>query len=143
MKLVRLVPLILLVLILATPASAETKGWGLAIGALDGDFGIQGRKDFRLGGDISQITAQGSVFFAGKTTFRLDADYHFLIKSGKSRFYPLVGIDFAFNSDSAKFGVNGGGGFNFMLTEKNAAFAEIKYIFGDWDGWSIMGGIYF
>jgi opacity protein-like surface antigen len=144
MKTVRLLLLTIILLVMSTTASAEIKGWGLGAGVLDGDFGIQGRKDFWLGGDISQITGQASVYFHNKTTFRLDADYHFIINPGKpSRFYPLGGLQFAFNSDSAKLGLNVGGGVNFMLTEKLAAFAELKYVIGDWDGWAITGGIYF
>lgn len=34
-------------------------------------------------------------------------------------------------------------GFNFKLTEKNAAFAEAKFIFGGRDGFAIVGGIFF
>ena len=60
-----------------------------------------------------------------------------------TRFYPLAGIGFGFTSDHAKFGVNGGGGLNFMLTSTVAGFAELKYIFGSWDGWAITGGAYF
>jgi len=134
----------ILVFVLAATASAETRGWGLGAGVFEGDFGAQIRKDFWLGGDISQITGQGSVFFHNKTTFRIDADYHFIINPGKpNRFYPLAGLDLAFNSDSLKLGINVGGGVNFRLTEKTAAFAEGKYVIGDWDGWAFTGGIYF
>jgi hypothetical protein len=129
---------------MVTTASAEVKSWGLGGGVIDGDFGIQGRKDFWLGGDISQITGQGSVYFQNRTTFRLDADYHFIINPGQSsRFYPLAGLQFAFNSDAAKLGVNGGGGINFRLTEKTAAFGEIKYVIGGWEGLALTAGIYF
>ncbi len=139
-----IITLAIMMLALAANASAEIKGWGLGVGVLDGDFGIQGRKDFWLGGDISQITTQGSVYFHSRTTFRVDADYHFIVNpEDPSRFYPLVGLQFAFNSKSAKLGVNGGAGVNFMLTEKTAAFGEIKYVFGDWHGLAITGGIYF
>jgi hypothetical protein len=144
MKALRVSLIAAVALILATSASAETHGWGLGAGAFNGDFGVQLRKDIGLGGDISHITAQGSVFFPGKTSFRLDADYHFSFLFGKgSRFYPLGGVDFTFNSNTAKFGVNAGGGLNFMLTKKLAAFGEGKYVFGDWDGWTFVGGIYF
>jgi hypothetical protein len=144
MKTLRLATLTIIMLAMTLTASAETRGWGLGAGVLDGDFGLQARKDFWLGGDISQITGQGSVYFHGKTTFRLDADYHFILNPGQSsRFYPLAGLSFAFNSDSAKFGFNLGGGFNFMFTEKTAAFAEVKYIISDWDGLAVTAGIYF
>lgn len=143
MKSCRVCTLVIFLLLLASTASADGGKWGLGAGALDGDFTAQVRKDFWLGGDISQITGQAGATFRNKTTFRIDADYHFIIKSGDSRFYPLAGIDFAFNSDSAKFGINGGGGLKFRLTEKLNAFAEVKYVFGGWDGWSFMGGIYF
>ena len=142
-KTTMILSLAILMLVGAATASAEVKGWGLGVGLLDGDFGVQGRKDFWLGGDISQITTQASVYFQNKTTFRLDADYHFIINPGQpSRFYPLVGLQFAFNSDDLKFGLNLGGGANFMLTEKLAAFAEIKYVISDWDGFAITVGLY-
>jgi opacity protein-like surface antigen len=144
MKTVTAFLLIILTMAVATTASAKVRGWGIGAGVLDGDFGLQARKDFFLGGDISQITGQASVYFHNKTTFRVDADYHFLIKAGEpSRFYPLAGLQLAFNSDAVKFGVNGGAGLNFMLTENLAAFAEVKYVFGSWDGWAITGGFYF
>ncbi len=132
------------------PAFAETRGWGAGLNIYDGEFGIQGRKDFWLGGDLSQITGQGSVIFAGKTVFALDVDYHFIVKtkgadgtSGTSRFYPLVGLDFMFNGDGSAFGVNLGGGANFMMTDSMAAYAELKYVISDWNGWGIGVGVYF
>jgi hypothetical protein len=143
MKTARLLVFSILVLTVVGPASAQISGWGFGAGSFDGEFGLQARRDIRLGGDISHINAQASVIFAGKTAFALDADYHFVIKSGKGRFYPLGGLHFVFNSNDAKFGVNAGGGLNFMLTDKLAGFGEIKYVFGGWDGWFITGGIYF
>ncbi len=134
----------------AAPAFAETHGWGAGLNIFDGEFGIQGRKDFWLGGDINQITGQGSIIFANKTRFALDVDYHFIIKSsssdgtaGTSRFYPLVGLDFMFNGDGSNFGLNLGGGANFMLTDTMAAFAELKYVISDWNGFGIGVGVYF
>jgi hypothetical protein len=143
MKTVSAVLLTVLVIASAAPASADIKGWGLGAGVMDGDFGIQARKSFWLGGDISQITGQFGAYFHGKTTFRIDADYHFMIKAGAGRFYPLAGLQFAFTTDNVEFGINGGGGINFKFTENLAAFGEVKYVFGDWDGWAIIGGIYF
>jgi hypothetical protein len=129
---------------LAGAAQAEVKGWGAGAGVMDGDFAVQLRKDFWLGGDISQITGQAGASFHKKTVGRIDADYHFILNPRKpSRFYPLVGLQFAFNSDHVEFGINGGGGVNFKLTPKLAAFAEVKYVFSDWDGLSILGGLYF
>jgi opacity protein-like surface antigen len=144
MKTLRIALLSAVVFALAAPASAQVKGWGLGAGVFDVEFAVQARKDFWLGGDISEITGQAGVYFAGKTTFFLDADYHFNLKATPdSRFYPLAGVHFAFNSNDAKFGVNGGGGFQFMLTDKLAGFAEVKYTFFGWDGWGITGGFYF
>jgi hypothetical protein len=141
---VRVCLTVLCLVTLATTASAEVKGIGVAGGVFDGDFGAQLRKDFWLGGDISQVTAQASVFFHNKTTFRLDADYHFMLNpDNPGRFYPLAGVDLAFNSDSLKLGANAGGGVNFRITESLQAFAEVKYVFSSWDGLSIMGGVYF
>lgn len=136
--------IIILLLAVATAASAETNGWGIGAGALDGDFGVQLRKDFWLGGDISQITGQGSVYFPDKTTFRIDTDYHFILNpENNGRFYPLVGVGLAFNSNATKFGVNAGGGVNFMLTDSMAAFGEAKFVIGGFDGFAITGGFYF
>jgi hypothetical protein len=150
MKTTKLILLTLALLILATPAFAETKSWGAGLQIFDGEFGIQGRKDFWLGGDLSQITGQAAVIFANKTVFALDVDYHFMIKSsnsdgtsGTSRFYPLVGLDFKFNNDFSDFGLNLGGGVNFMMTDTLAAFAELKYVISDWDGFGIGVGVYF
>jgi hypothetical protein len=134
----------------ASPTFAETKGWGAGLYIFDGEFGLQGRKDFWLGGDISQITGQASVIFDNKTVFALDVDYHFVIRSsssdgtaGTSRFYPLAGLDFMFHGDGSNFGLNLGGGANFMLTDTMAAYAELKYIISDWNGFGIGVGIYF
>ena len=144
MKILTTLVLMTLILTIAANAPAKTGGLGLGVGSFDGEFGAQLRKDFWLGGDISQISGQASVIFASKTAFRLDADYHFMLNPGNpNRFYPLVGVDFTFNSDHARFGVNAGGGVNFRLTEKTAAFAEGKYVFGNWDGWTFVGGIKF
>jgi hypothetical protein len=144
MKSFRIFAVVISLLVLATTAHAEGGSFGIGAGALDGDFGVQIRKDFWLGGDISQITGQASAYFQNKTTFRFDADYHFILNPGNpSRFYPLVGLDFAVNSDAVKFGFNAGGGLNFKLTEKLLAFGEAKFIFGGWDGFAINGGIYF
>jgi len=135
---------VIIMLTLTATASAEVKGWGLGAGVMDGDFGVQLRKDFWLGGDISAITGQAGAYFHNTTTFRIDADYHFILNPGKtSRFYPLAGLQFAFNSDAVKLGINAGGGVNFMLTDKLAAFGEVKYVIGDWDGWALTAGIYF
>jgi hypothetical protein len=144
MKLLATLLLLTLNLAMVANAPAKTRGLGLGVGAFDGEFGVQLRKDVWLGGDISQISGQASIIFASKTAFRLDADYHFILNPGKpGRFYPLVGVDFTFNSDHAKFGINAGGRINFKLTEKTAAFGEGKYVFGDWDGWTFVGGIRF
>jgi hypothetical protein len=144
MKVTRTILIALGVLALVSSASAATRGWGLGGSVFDGDFGVQLRKDVWLGGDVSQFTAQGAIYFHDRTTFRVDADYHFVVNPGNpGRFYPLAGLDLAFNSDHAKFGLNVGGGANFMLTEKTAAFGEVKYVIGDWDGWVFTGGIYF
>ena len=144
MKALSMLAFTILICSLATTATAEIKGWGFGAGAFDGDFGVQARKDFHLGGDVSQITGQGSVFFPDRTTFRIDLDYHFVINpENPGRFYPLVGLDFAFNSDSAKFGANAGGGFKFMFTDKLAGFVEAKYVFSSWDGFAFAGGVYF
>ena len=145
MKITKLLLLTATLLTLATPALAELNGWGAGLQIFDGEFGLQGRKDFWLGGDISQITGQANIIFASDVVFALDVDYHFVIRSdsGTSRFYPLAGIDFKFNGDGSDFGFNLGGGANFMMTETLAAFVELKYVFSDWDGFGVGLGVYF
>lgn len=143
MKTMSTLVLAVLFIAISVSASAELKGIGIGAGVHDGDFGAHLRKNFWLGGDISQLTFQGSVYFPSKTTFKIDADYHFVISSGSSRFYPLAGLQFAFTTSNAEFGINAGGGVNFMLTENMAAFAEAKFVFGDWDGLTIVGGLFF
>ncbi len=145
MKSIKFILLTAALLTLAVPALAETRGWGAGLMLFDGEFGVQGRKDFWLGGDISQITGQAGVLFASDVVLDLSVDYHFNIKSdsGTSRFYPLVGLNFKTDFDFSEFGVNAGGGVNFMLTEKLAAFAELKYVISDWDGLGIAAGVYF
>jgi hypothetical protein len=128
----------------ASAASAgEPLGIGVQAGVFGGDLSLGVRKDFVLGGDIHQISAQGSICFENTTVFRLDADYHFIIKAGDGRFYPLAGVDLAFDRYGVRLGANGGGGVNFMLTKSLAAFAEAKYVFSNWSGWAINAGIYF
>lgn len=146
MKPLRLFALTVVVLAMAASASAEVKGWGLGAGVIDGDFSAQVRRDFWLGGDISQITGQAGIWFPYKTSFRIDTDYHFMVRTSTgstSRWYPLAGVNFAFNSDHARFGLNAGGGVNFMFTESTAGFAEAKFIISDWDGFAFHVGIYF
>ena len=131
-------------IILASPILAQAGTAGLGLMWHDGEIGAQIRKDFQLGGDISQLTGQFGLIF-DNTIWALDLDYHWVIstESGSSRFYPLAGLDFKFTSDHAKFGLNLGGGLNFKLTEKLVAFAELKYVISDWDGLGIAAGIYF
>lgn len=129
-----------------SPLQAGSSGWGGGLHVHDGDFGFQFRKDLALGGDINQLTTQlGMVFPSSKAYFTFDMDYHFIIKndSGTSRFYPLAGLGFKTDFDRFRFGINGGGGANFMLTDKLAAFGEVKYVFTGWDGFAFTLGFYF
>jgi hypothetical protein len=144
MKRVSRICLTIIVLSLAGSATIAVGDWGIGAGAQDGDVGFQVREDFWLGGDISRLTCQAPVYSHSKTTFAIDADDHFIINPDKpSRFYPLVGFEFAFNSDHSEVGINGGGGMNSMLTRKTAAFVEAKYVFGEWDGWAVTVGFSF
>ena len=136
--------LVALVSLFATAGSmADETSFGIGVGAHDGDIGFQLRKDFWLGGDISAITGQASVYLLNKTTFMIDADYHFILNPEKpSRFYPLLGVQLGFNSDNVKLGINAGGGWMFMLTEKTAGFLEAKFVISGFDGFTFAGGIY-
>jgi hypothetical protein len=128
----------------ARSAEAQRPGWGVGFRGHDGEYGFEFRKDVWLGGDVSQVTTQlGILFPRGGAWVTADADYHFVLSSGSGRFYPLVGLGIKTDFDAFKFGVNAGGGFNFMLTESLAAFAELKYVFGGWDGFGFVIGAYF
>ena len=136
---------LLAALLFPTAASAAdgSRGWGFGAGIFDGEFGVHARKDIYLGGDINEFTLQGSLIFANKTAGSFDADYHFLIKQGNSRFYPLAGLNFVFSDGWSEFGANAGGGVNFMLTETLGAFAEAKYVLFGWDAFVFTAGIKF
>jgi hypothetical protein len=148
MKKLVLISLILALIlsVFALPALAQTKGRGIGAQVHDGKWGFELRKDIPLGGDISQVTGQlGMVFPKSNAWLTFDFDYHWNINtdSGTSRFYPLAGIGFKTDFDNFKFGINGGGGANFMLTDKTAAFVEAKYVFTGWDGFAVAFGVYF
>jgi hypothetical protein len=142
-KAISLFSILIVILCASSSNSAVATSPGFAAGTFDGDFTLQVRQDLLLGGDISQITGQASVYFMSKTKFGLDADYHFNIKSGSGRFYPLAGFHFAFNSNDTEFGANGGAGLNFRLTRNLAAFVEGKYVFFASDSWAMVIGVYF
>jgi len=128
----------------ATAVEAQFPGWGTAFRGHDGEYGFELRKDVYLGGDVSQITGQlGMLFPSSGATVTADADYHFNLSSGSGRFYPLAGVGIKTDFDFFEFGVNAGGGLNFMLTESLAAFAEAKYVFFGWDGFGFAVGLYF
>ncbi len=142
MKTTRILALTIVALAFAAPAVAG--GFGLGAQIYDGDFGVQARKDFGVGGDIGTITGQAGIVFAYSEVFTLDADYHFLFSKDKTRFYGLVGPQLAFNSDFTEFGVNAGAGLNFMMTDTKAAFAEAKIVLiSDYDGFVATVGLYF
>ena len=128
--------------VVATAVPATAGSWGLGASLFDGDyFGVQGRKDFVLGGDISQITVGASLFF-DDTWFAFDADYHFVINpENPSRFYPLVGLNLSTDFDWAELGANLGGGVDFMLTDTLGAFFEGKYTISDKDGFTFTLGV--
>ena len=143
MKALKISILCLLIASFATPALAG--GWGLGASLFDWDyFGVQGRKTFVLGGDISQITTAATFYF-DNTWMAFDADYHFVINpQNPSRFYPLVGVELSTDfSDFTEFGVNLGGGVDFMLTETLAAYAEAKFVISDLDGFVLGAGVKF
>jgi hypothetical protein len=93
---------------------------------------------------VSEISLQGSVYFHNRTTFRFDADYHHILTPGETlRVYPLAGLQFAINSHNNRFGLNLGGGMNFSINENFDGFVELKYVFGDWEGFGVACGIRF
>lgn len=132
----------LLIVLSACPALAG--GWGAGASLFDGDyFGLQARKTFVLGGDISQITTGGTIYFKD-TWFAFDVDYHFVINAeNPSRFYPLVGLELATDFDWVELGANLGGGVDFMLTDTMASYAEAKFVIGDNNGFVVTLGLKF
>ncbi len=131
-----------LVAILAlTPTVASAVGLGATLH--DGDFGVQARHTFVLGGDISEFTGGASLFF-DNTWFAFDADYHFLINpENPSRFYPLAGVDFATDFKWTEFGVNLGAGMDFMFTDTLAGYVEGKFVVWGANGFVITAGVKF
>ena len=125
-------------------AAVLAGGWGAGASLFDGDyFGIQGRKTFDLGGDISQIVTGATIYFKD-TWFAFDVDYHFVINpENPSRFYPLVGFELSTDFDWAELGANLGGGVDFMLTDTMAAFFEAKFVVSDADGFVATLGMKF
>ena len=136
------IALITLLLVLCSGA-AHAAGWGAGVLLFDGEFGLHGRRTFHLGGDISELTTSANFIFEG-SWFTFDADYHFIINpENPSRFYPLVGLDLATDFDNAELGINAGGGVDFMLTDTLAAYAEAKFVIGDFDGFVATLGVKF
>lgn len=142
MKALKIVTLSLLVALTASPAVAGGLGLGAVLHDFD-DFGVQARTNFGLGGDISEITGGFSWYF-DRTWFAFDADYHFILKDGATRFYPLAGLQLATDfSDWTEFGINLGGGMDFKMTDTKPAYAEAKFVIGDIDGLHLTLGLKF
>ncbi len=137
--------LVSLFVLCAAGASAEPRGWGLGLGVFDEDFGLHARKDFNLGEERQfDIVLQGGLYNQNKWTGRFDADFHYVFFPASTfRLYPLVGVDFALQSKSNRFGVNLGGGATVELNAATRLFIEAKYVAGDWDGYALTAGIYF
>ncbi len=135
--------LVLIIVLVAIPATAHA--WGLGGALFDGDdFGFQGRTTFTLGGDISQLTTAATIYPGNNTWFAFDADYHFVINpESPSRFYPLVGLELATDFDNSELGANLGGGMDFMLTDVLAAYFEAKFVVSDADGFVATLGVKF
>ncbi|RKZ12413.1 hypothetical protein DRQ50_11975 [bacterium] len=142
MNVAKITLITLLVVLSASPVLAGD--WGAGASLFDGDnFGVQARKTFVLGGDISQITTGASIYF-DNTWFAFDADYHFVINAeSPSRFYPLVGLELATDFSWAELGLNLGGGVDFMLTDTLAAYFEAKLVVSDLDGFVATLGVKF
>ena len=136
--------ILLTVVISLCAVSAQAAGWGLGAVLNDFDhFGLQARKDFPLGGDISEITGAATIFF-DNTWFAFDADYHFIINpENPSRFYPLAGIELATDFEWTEFGVNLGGGMDFMMSDTMAAFLEAKWVAWGVNGFIVTFGVKF
>ena len=137
-------------LILLIPASVSMaeqgpRGWGVGLGAFDGDFGAHARKDFMLGAvDQFEIVVQGGLYNQNKWAGRFDGDFHYVFfPESAFRLYPLAGVDWAVQSKNNRAGANLGGGFTFDLNSQTRLFVEAKYVAGDWDGFAFTAGIYF
>ncbi|MEI6892341.1 MAG: hypothetical protein V5783_09230 [Pontiella sp.] len=124
---------------------AEPRGWGTGIGVMDGAFGAHARKGFLLGEEQQYaIVLQGGLYNETKWTGRFDADFHYVLTPTSSfSVYPLLGIDLAIRNKNNRLGANLGGGALFDLNTETRLFFEVKYVTGDWDGFSFIAGIYF
>ena len=142
MKTIKILAVVFVLAATAAPAFADDFGLGAAL--FDGDyFGLQGRKTFDLGGDISEITTGATIYFKD-TWFAIDADYHFTVNpENPSRFYPLVGLNVSTDFDWAEVGANLGGGVDFMITDTLPAYFEAKYTISDLDGFTFILGLKF
>ncbi|MDF7826134.1 hypothetical protein P4B35_19035 [Pontiellaceae bacterium B12227] len=132
-------------LLSATTALAEPRGWGAGLGVFEGDFGIHARKDFMFGKELQYgVALQGGLYNQNKWTTRLDADFHYIFTLGSAfRLYPLAGVDLAIQSKNNRIGGNLGGGAMVDLNTDTRLFMEAKYVTGDWDGFAFTAGIYF
>lgn len=137
--------ILLAVLACCAPHSYCERGWGVGLGTFEGDFGVQARKNFRMGEQQRYgLALQGGVYNQNKWTTRLDADFHYMFRPESAfRLYPLAGIDLALQNKYNRTGVNLGGGLMIELNSETRLFAELKHIFGDWDGYAFTVGIYF
>ncbi len=141
MKVLKFFVLALLVSLVATPAVAGS-GLGLALHDFD-DFGIQARTSFGIG-KLSELTGGVDWYFDNNNWWAFDLDYHFIIKEGSSRFYPLAGLEIATSFDGwEEFGVNLGGGMDFNMSDTLAAYTEAKFVLGGRSGLHLVLGLKF
>ncbi|MBE7629798.1 outer membrane beta-barrel protein [Tenacibaculum piscium] len=133
----------ILALLVTIVTFSQTKiGANLVYGS-ESDLGIGAKASFGLSEEF-KISPSINYFFSESvpnvsiTTMSFNADAHYFFEiQDKFSLYPLAGINVfytsvsssyitSYSASSNSFGLNLGGGMNYLLSEKLTAFSEIK-----------------
>lgn len=139
----------LALIVLGSVATAQAQDVSLKFGwtyAFDSDeAGINLGAKYGVTPEID-LAAGLSFYFPGRDynlwMFDIDGHYNFPMGGGLT-LYPLAGFNFTTAGwdnhsgleeyNHTEFGVNIGGGAQFQIVDQIGAFAELKYILGDYD----------
>ena len=155
--------LLLASLFAAQDTFAQIKaGGGLVFGSEISQLGIDVRGEYHI--DENWVVVPNvNFFFSDKetisvfevkttlTTINFDGHYLFPMQDDRFDLYPLAGINISivnvkndfndFDESETELGLNIGGGGQYEINDLLTAFAEIKYVIGDFDQLVIGGGI--
>jgi outer membrane protein X len=147
-----------------TKAQDFKLGAGLAFGSEVENVGLHVRGDIPLS-DSWRAAPAINIFFPGNDLnwfeINLDANYIIPIQSDVVGLYGLAGLNLAFigvddrtiivggtpvevdGETNSELGINLGLGAEFNIESSVTPFAEIKYVFGDWDQAVLAAGVKF